>query len=75
MFMPFLHGALVKFGSMALSFLGANALQFVFDAADEVVESLLEKEELKAKITPDKSDDRRLAVLRKYFDGWKKFKA
>lgn len=58
---------------MALSYLSANALQMVFDGVDEAVETALEKEEAKAKLTPDQADDRRLAVLRKYFEGWKKF--
>jgi hypothetical protein len=46
----------------------------LFDAIDEAVETALEKQEAKAKATPDKADDRRLAVLRKYFEGWKSFK-
>lgn len=54
-----------------LGYLEANALQATFDALDEGVESALEKEEANAKATPIESDDRRIAIFRKYFEGWK----
>jgi hypothetical protein len=57
-----------------LSYLEANALQAGFDALDEGVETALEKVEARAKATPDQADDRRAAILRKYFDGWKNLK-
>lgn len=69
----------VKLGLSAwpfiLKYLEANALQAVFDLIDEGVETALENAEKKAKASPEKSDDRRIAVMRKYFEGWKKLKA
>ncbi len=73
MLVSLLQGALVKFGALAIQYLGVSLLSMFFDAIDEAVESVLEKEEKKAKETPEDVDDRRLALLRKYFEGWKVF--
>lgn len=68
-----LRSSLSSLLPMIFSWFGANALQMIFDAIDEAVETVLEKEEAKAKLTPEVTDDRRLYVLRKYFEGWKDF--
>lgn len=73
MFTSLLLGAASKIWEIAISYLAANSLQILFDAADEAVETALERAEAKAKLTQSEVDDRRTAVLRKYFDGWKDF--
>ncbi len=74
MFAGLFQGALVKLTSFAIAWLSANLIEMIFDAIDEAAESALESLEEKALATPRKSDDRRIAVLRKYFEGWKVIK-
>lgn len=73
MIVGFIISAITKLGLTLISFLGASAMQIAFDAMDEGVETLLEKAESKAKASQNTAADRRLMVLRKYFDGWKSF--
>jgi len=72
--MAVLKGAISTFLGVVGGFLGTNFVKMLFDATDEVVETKLEAEEKKAKETPEKADDRRLAVFRGYFEDYKKYR-
>lgn len=55
---------------LVISWIPVVLASFVMDAIDEAMETLLEKEERKAAVTPDKADDRRLALYRKYWESF-----
>lgn len=50
-----------------LTMLPVFVLEIFLDALDEAAESFLESAEAKAKKTPEKKDDRRVALLRKHW--------
>ena len=62
------------FSKIVMSYIPIVLGNMFIDAFDEAMESLLEKAEKKANETPDKSDDRRLALYRKYWEGFKEYR-
>lgn len=67
-------GLLTGLGQLAMSYLPVVLLNLFFDVLDEVMLTLFEKAEAKAIATPEKSDDRRLALYRKYWEGFKEYR-
>lgn len=60
--------------SVAVSYLPVVALNLIFDALDEAMETLFENEQAKADATPEAADNRRLALYRKYWEGFKEYR-
>lgn len=71
MFTSVLTGLFAIVQKAAISYMPVFIVGAFMDALDEVMETLLEKYEKKAKETPEKADDRRGALYRKYWDGFK----
>ncbi len=69
-----IQGLISKVGPFLLSFLSANLLEFVLDGIAMAADQLLEWLEKKAKLTPEKADDRRIVYLRKWLDKLEKAK-
>lgn len=66
---------MAKLVSIFLGFVPVVAFNVVMDIFDEAMETLLEKAEATAKLTPEKSDDRRLTLYRKYWESFKDYRA